>query len=345
MSDLGVIHSQRSLSTSAPHPPRALELFCPAVLGPASGVNPCAAEVQAASLQWALRIGLLSTDDDASRVARAKIGYLPARVFHDAPAERLQLAADWTTLFCILDDHIDGAVATMGLMEISDLLSRLLAAFHRGAVHDHPIDYAFADLGERLTAIAPARWIRRFSGALDHLFDGFLWEAINYRRRIKPSIDAYVAMREITIGLHPLFLLGEIVERIHLADATREHPALGRLRSLTSRCVAWANDLFTYRTEQERGQVHNLVLLLGDSSRLTLEPAVWRVAELHDADVRSVLGEIAGLPSFGRADDEVRRYVTMLQSWIRGHLDWARDTGRYDPMAMQHRDSRFSADQ
>jgi 5-epi-alpha-selinene synthase len=279
---------------------------------------------------------LLSTDDEARRVARSKIGYLPARVFHDAAPERLQLAADWITLFCILDDHIDGAVTTMSLMEISDLLSRLLAAFHRGAVHDHPIDRAFADLGERLSAIAPARWIRRFSGALDNLFDGFLWEAINYRRGIVPSVDAYVAMREITIGLHPLFLLGELVERIHLAEATREHPALGRLRSLTSRCVAWANDLFTYRTEQERGQVHNLVLLLAGSS--CPEPAVRRVAEMHDADVRSVLGEIAGLPSFGWADDDVRRYARMLQSWIRGHLDWAKDTGRYDPSA-QHRES------
>jgi 5-epi-alpha-selinene synthase len=55
---------------------------------------------------------------------------------------------------------------------------------------------------------------------------------------------------------------------------------------------------------------------------------------MHDSEVRAFLEAAAGLPSFGDADGEVQRYVNMLQSWIRGHLDWATDTGRYDPLAI-----------
>jgi hypothetical protein len=55
------------------------------------------------------------------------------------------------------------------------------------------------------------------------------------------------------------------------------------------------------------------------------------VVALHDNEVRSFLAEIAQLPSFGIADAGVQRYVAMLRCWIRGHLDWAHETGRYRP--------------
>jgi 5-epi-alpha-selinene synthase len=330
MSNLDVAGSQQDISASTLHQPQVIDLFCPF----SPGLNPCAVEVQAESLQWAQRIGLLSTDEEVRRLARSKVAYLPARVFWIAPPELLQLAADWTTLFCILDDHVDVMVTTASLMKISDYLSRLLAAFNGVTVRDQPIDRAFFDLGRRMCALAPADWVRRFGGALESLFGGYLWEAINYWRDIKPSIDAYCTMREITIGLHPQFILGELAEGIRLAEATRDHPTLGRLRGVASKCVGWANDIFTYKTEMERGQVHNLVIILADSS--SLDQVVRRVAEMHNSEVRSFLDEAASLPSFGNADKEVRRYVNMLQSWIRGHLDWAKDTGRYDPMVMQH---------
>ncbi len=329
MSDFSVVRAQGNISGDTRHQSRVIDLFCPFP----PGLNPCALAVHVESLQWAQRVGLLSTEKEVGRLARSKIAYLPARVFHMAPPELLQLAADWTTLFCALDDRVEVMATTVSLMEISDYLSRLLAAFNRGTVHDQPIDRAFADLGQRMCALAPADWVRRFGGSLESLFGGYLWEAINHWRHIKPSADAYCTMREITIGLHPLFILGELAESIQLAEATREHPALGRLRAVTSRCVGWANDLFTYKTEMERGQVHNLVIILTDASRP--EQVVQRVVEMHDSEVRSVLEQAAGLPSFGDADDEVRRYVNMLQSWIRGHLDWAKDTGRYDPVVMQ----------
>jgi hypothetical protein len=93
---------------------------------------------------------------------------------------RLSLMDD---LYLVLGDFArDGSHATVSLMEISDYLSRLLAAFNRGAVHDQPIDHAFSDLGQRMCALAPAAWVRRFGGSLENLFGGYLWEAINHWR-------------------------------------------------------------------------------------------------------------------------------------------------------------------
>jgi hypothetical protein len=95
--------------------------------------------------------------------------------------------------------------------------------------------------------------------------------------------------------------------------------------------VGWANDLFTYEKEIIQGEVHNLVLVLMNERRLTIAEAVAQTIALHDDEVRRFLQEVEQLPSFGLDHADVQRYVEMLRCWIRGHLDWAHETGRYHP--------------
>jgi 5-epi-alpha-selinene synthase len=328
MSNVGVSHArlvdERKLSSS-------IVLYCPFP----SKLHAEAAAVQVESVCWAERHGLAASDADAQRLARAKIAWLPASVFHDAPTDVLQLAADWTTLFCALDDHVDRLQQRLSPMLTSEYLSRLLECFNRAArAGDEAIERAFEDLARRMRALAPDAWVRRFAESLDTLFAGYVWEAINYWRRIKPTVDAYRSMREITIGLQPLFLIGELASRVELSSAELEHPALRRLTAGVCRCVGWANDVFTYAKEREGGEIHNMVLLLSDSC--ALDQSVRQVIELHDAQVRSFVDDEAALPLlFPDLSDDLHRYVAMLRAWIRGHLDWAYETGRYRPSAAQ----------
>ena len=41
------------------------------------------------------------------RLHRSRIAWLAARAYPRGEARLLQIAADWTTLFCLLDDHIE----------------------------------------------------------------------------------------------------------------------------------------------------------------------------------------------------------------------------------------------
>lgn len=50
---------------------------------------------------------------------------------------------------------------------------------------------------------------------------------------------------------------------------------------------------------------------------------------LHDAEVRAFEELARDLPSFGIHHQQVLRFVAILADWIRGHLDWAVETGRY----------------
>ncbi len=48
---------------------------------------------------------------------------------------------------------------------------------------------------------------------------------------------------------------------------------------------------------------------------------------MHDAEMRSFVTRSAELA----ARPGLAEYVLMLRRWVRGHLDWAVETGRYRP--------------
>jgi len=309
--------------------PRAegMELYCPFE----SGRNVHAENVQAASVEWARRCGLVETTAQRAKLERSRIAYLVAFAFRDAPRISLELAADWTTLFCLLDDHVEGD--ERGPLELAAYLASTLAAFRGETPHaDDAIGRAFDDLSTRMLAQTDPAWVARFAAHVEDVFCGFSWEAINRSKGLRPSEATYRVMRVSTVGLRPLFLLGELCEGVELSEAHRSSAEIAELEQLASRAVGWANDIFTCSKEIATGEVHNLVLVLMDKEALSLHRAIDRAIAAHDAEVRSFLAVSARLFTAARADDDpLRRYVRMLECWISGHLDWSRETGRYAP--------------
>jgi 5-epi-alpha-selinene synthase len=279
-------------------------------------------------VDWAERLELVSSGPQREKLSLARVARLEALVFHDASQAVLQLAADWTTLFCLLDDHVerDG----LGPIELSAYLAQLLSGFRQGAMTpSDPLANAFADLRARMLALAGAGWLSRFAAHLEDLFCGYLWEEINRRKKLRPSPPSYRTMRVDTIGLRPQFLFGELAMGIELPPPLRRDPDLVDLEVITSRAVGWANDIFTCSKELASGEVHNLVLVLMDHEQLSLADAIRRAAAAHDEEVRSFLSIASALREPVGAVSVRSRYVHMLQRWIRGHLDWSSETGRY----------------
>lgn len=106
-------------------------------------------------------------------------------------------------------------------------------------------------------------------------------------------------------------------------DAARR---AGLLRS-ASNLIGWANDVHTYEKEIREGEVNNLVAVLAEAEGIDLHAAVTRAIAMHDAEMRSFVARSAELV----ARPGLAGYVLMLRRWVRGHLDWALETGRYRP--------------
>lgn len=316
--------SAAALDRSLPDLP--FDLLCPFD----SGINEHANAVQTGSEQWAQDVGLIESARARHRLAQARVGWLVSFVFREAPEDALQLAADWTTLFCMLDDRLESQRSSP--LGLSDHMTRILALF-RGADHEpeDAIARAFADLRERMLRLAGAAWHRRFGIELEELFTAFVWEAINRAKLTRPTYTGHRTMRAITVGLRPEFLLGELAEDIRLPAAARTSEELRILEHITCRAVGWANDIFTHQKELRTGEFHNVVLVLMEAESLPTALALQRAAAIHDEEVRAFLSARARLQAAAGGDREVERYADMLAHWIRGHLDWARLTQRYRP--------------
>jgi 5-epi-alpha-selinene synthase len=247
--------------------------------------------------------------------------------------------ADWTMLLCVLDDHIEKRGTAD---EVAAYLQHLLGLFGADLADPagDPIASGIIDLRHRLQDLAVPGHLQRFTERMEELFAGYVAEARNRDRTQIPDVASYMRLREVTIGLKVMVSLAEFLEGSSLPDHLRNHPALQKLTTRASNIVGWANDLFTYEKEIIQGELHNLVLVLMNQRRLTITEAVAEAVALHDNEVRSFLGEVEQLPLLGVVGAGVERYVETLRCWIRGHLDWASETGRYrpfDPRAGEHR--------
>src|SRR4051794_4358353 len=78
-------------------------LYCPF----APSLHPDAALVHERSVRWARSLGMLPTEHDVRSAHKAKLGYRAAGPFRAATQQALQLAADATMLFFVLDDYIE----------------------------------------------------------------------------------------------------------------------------------------------------------------------------------------------------------------------------------------------
>ncbi len=292
-------------------------------------VSPHAEALQRDSVAWARRMQIANSAAGISALDRSRVGWLVARAVPNGEPEALALATDWTTFFCLLDDHVEG----LAPLAASDLLAGLFRGFCAGKPEsNHPLAQALDDLRRRMGEQCDRAWIDHFEGLVDQLFTNFILEAIHRANGRCPDLDTYRAMREVTVGLRPEFALAEIACGAVLTPQERANPIVQQLTAAAARSVGWANDLFTCVREMGAGEVHNLVVVLVTHEDLTPSAAATRAAQMHDAEVRQV--EQLDVELFAREQrEQLRIYIDCVKSWIRGHMDWAAQTGRYGTIA------------
>ncbi len=78
--------------------------------------------------------------------------------------------------------------------------------------------------------------------------------------------------------------------------------------------------------------MHNLVLILEHEENLTRQSAVRLAIEMHNTEVSTFVETIPQLrASVGKQPNEnLERFVDVLMSRMRGFLDWANESGRYE---------------
>ncbi len=309
------------------------ELYCP--FSPA--INEHAEEVQENTVKWTRNFGLLPGERAYKLFGATGIGRLAARTHPGLSRDDLRLVCDWYTWLFLRDDKGDESEVGRRPDELSAVDNRFLDVLAGGEpdIRDEPLVYALHDLRERLDDRRRSNglsnvWMRRFVRAFRQHLEATLWEAANRSRGVAPDLTSYLRMRPLTGGLSIITELMEVIEGNHLPQVVREHVAVRRVTEASHNIVCWANDILSLEKELACAEVNNLVLVLHHTEGLDLQRAIDRAAEMHDAEMRTLVERAERFPSFGETlDTDLGRYVSSLQHRIRGVLDWSYESGRY----------------
>ena len=303
-------------------------LYCP--IEPA--IHPDAHEINAAGLDWMSKFNVFGCQSNWERYVSANPGMLPARVMPNAPiGPALQAAANllfW--LWAFDDSECDeiGAGHSAG-----DLVLQLCALARCGEApigltSANPFIAALADLRCQLEQVASPVQVARWCSSMQAYFLANTAVAIQNSRGEVPDLDTYVSLRIHSGAVKPTLMLLDVADGYELPASQLECPAIWALNEMVCTLVGWDNDLLSYHKEVLRGGAdHNLVTVLQREGGYSADEAVCQSLAMRDRVLCLFLRLHCQVAR--DADPGLRRYLSGLSSWIRGHLDWGMATARY----------------
>jgi 5-epi-alpha-selinene synthase len=305
----------------------SLKLWCPFE----EAINPNVAQAQYATTVWAQRFGLVPSTQAASRFERFRFATLMARAYPNAPLPALQVIADFNSWAFLIDDYNERQLGCDPAM-LTRFHSRLMTVLDGGTTADHeaPFFRALSDLSVRLRAVRDDRWMARFRRCVDDTLRASRWEALNRVAFRVPTERQYKLMRPYTSGVYCYLPLIELAEQMTLPDEVYYHPTIQRIARAANHVICWSNDIISFAREHAYNDVHNLVIVIQNQRRASLNHAISVVAEHHDAAVQTFLRLRSQIPRFGRSvDGYVQQYVQGMAYWMRANMDWSAETMRY----------------
>ncbi|MGW1548571.1 terpene synthase family protein [Streptomyces sp. NPDC002346] len=311
------------------------EIYCPFP----QRTNPHVAHTREHLDNWTRNTGLVHRDSARERFEQADFGAFVGMVYPTANEHNLDLVADWFVWLFLVDDQLDDGYLGRSPERVRDvvtLMRSVVEGTRTGPLPDEDLPaavVALADLWERTTPNAAAHWLRRFAWHLvTYLTTATTWEAGNRADGVVPSEETYIAKRRHTGAIHVCMDLIEIVAGIEAPESIHNDPRFIVAVETSCNVVCWANDVYSYEKEQVLGEIHNLVHLVrhhrGYGKQQALEHVCVEIATETD---RFLAAEAELLMAYPQLSGMLLPYLDGMRSWMRGNLDWSRQTPRYNP--------------
>ncbi|MCC2277726.1 hypothetical protein LKL35_20215 [Streptomyces sp. ET3-23] len=308
-------------------------LWCPFV----PAISPDAAQARAHTLAWLTRAGIITSAPQRAYVDAMRLDLYAARVAPALRGPQLDLFCDWIVFTTQLDDHLDSNDPAA----IHPLVRQLVGVLDhddpdRASAAEDPFVTAFGELWRQCGHI-PQPWRRQLADGWAQWIEAYLTEAGWRQARLWPSLARYRYTVRTTSAALPFTLLSELLSGIWLPDRVLNSAALNALRVVVPDHTMAVNDVFGAPREALTGDHLNAVFITEREYRCTRDQAVAMTIDYANAAIRHFLRLVDALPR--TCDDlrltaaereSVRRWVSGLQHWLRGNLDWhTTDTHRY----------------
>jgi hypothetical protein len=309
-----------------------LDLFCP--IPPA--VNPAVEAAQVRLQNWVQAFGLVQGEAALQRFVEARFAWLLARTYPLADLDALEIVTLWNSWLFLFDDVNDESELSRKPAQLQSLHAKLLAILHGQVApsSDDPFESSLADVWSKIASWATSDWKARFLAHVAEYFGACRWESRNRAMGRIPTVEQYIGKRALTGAMQTAFDLSYLSENITLPEVARDHPAILALAQACTNVVCFANDIYSCHKERMQHDYHNLVATLQHQGSLSLQAALEQAACLHNAEMRKFQALEQDLPgALARDqlsyDENLKRYVGVMRSWIAGNFSWSQETARY----------------
>ncbi|MGW2821114.1 germacradienol/geosmin synthase Cyc2 [Streptomyces sp. NPDC001443] len=305
---------------------------------------------------WMHRVGMLAEGVwDEDRLAAADLPLCAAGLDPDATPEGLDIGSRWLAWGTYGDDYFplvfghrgDLAAARQAVRRLSECMP---VAGEAVPVPASALERGLTDLWARTTAGMTAEARSTLKESVDKMTESWVWELANQlQNRIPDPVD-YLEMRRATFGSDLTLSLCRLG---HGPAVPPEVYRSGPVRSLENAAVDYAcllNDVFSYQKEIEyEGEIHNAVLVVQNFFGCDYPAALRVVADLMNQRMRQFEHVVAHeLPvlydDFGLSEEArevMRGYVSDLENWMAGILNWHRTVDRYKSAYLARRSHGF----
>ncbi|MEV8433525.1 germacradienol/geosmin synthase Cyc2 [Streptomyces chartreusis] len=322
-------------------------------------VSPHLAATRGRLTEWMHRMGMLQEGVwDEDKLAAYDLALCSAGIDPDGTPEALDLSAQWLAWGTYGDDYYplvfghrrDLAAARLTTRRLSDCMP---LDGEPALVPGNGMERGLIDLWTRTTAGMTTDERRAMKASVDVMTESWVWELSNQlQNRIPDPVD-YLEMRRATFGSD--LTLG-LCRMGHGPAVPPEVYRSGPVRSLENAAVDYAcllNDVFSYQKEIEyEGEIHNAILVVQNFFGIDYPTALDVVHDLMTQRMQQfehvaahelpIVCEDFGLSEEGR--EVMRNYVTDLQNWLAGILNWHQKVDRYKAEYLARRAHGFVPD-
>lgn len=308
---------------------------------------------------WANRMGILQEGVwDEDKLRAYDLALCSAGLDPDATLEALGLSAQWLAWGTYGDDYYPLVFGHRRDLAAARLTTARLSACMPVDGEEVPapanaMERGLIDLWARTTAEMTTEQRRTVKATVDVMTESWVWELSNQLQNRVPDPVDYLEMRRATFGADLTMSLCRVG---HGPAVPAEVYRSGPVRSLENAAVDYAclvNDVFSYQKEIEyEGEIHNAVLVVQNFFGCDYPTAVGVVHDLMTQRMQQFQHVAAHeLPivyeDFALSDEAraiMRGYVTDLQNWMAGILNWHRNVDRYKADWLSRRAHGFLPD-
>lgn len=173
-------------------------------------------------------------------------------------------------------------------------------------------------------------WNKRIVHDMSLFFEGIETDStISYREEVKyPSVTDYIPIRRKAMGADTICTSIELITGIlpgHVVAA----PFVQQVRALSGDLMGWGNDLISFEKEHEQNEALNLVLVIMNERKCSMDDAFYEAVQMYNAHFKAFLLLYNNIPDFGELTPGIKKWMEALGVWISGQINWFDYTNRY----------------